>query len=130
MTSQEQLIAVINTVGNLIRGIHLKRALSAINPDPPLNFWRLIHGNLLDFAVLEWCKLFGSDDKDHQPTHWKNVATDQDAFRSGLLEHLNIDKKTWEAYWTELKSYRDTRVARSEERRVGKECRSRWSPYH
>src|SRR2546422_11117914 len=24
----------------------------------------------------------------------------------------------------------DGRVARSEERRVGKECRSRWSPYH
>ena len=22
------------------------------------------------------------------------------------------------------------RLARSEERRVGKECRSRWSPYH
>ena len=24
----------------------------------------------------------------------------------------------------------ERRVARSEERRVGKECRSRWSPYH
>ena len=24
----------------------------------------------------------------------------------------------------------DTTVERSEERRVGKECRSRWSPYH
>src|SRR2546427_5717482 len=24
----------------------------------------------------------------------------------------------------------ETRLARSEERRVGKECRSRWSPYH
>src|SRR3712207_8415612 len=24
----------------------------------------------------------------------------------------------------------DVRFARSEERRVGKECRSRWSPYH
>src|SRR2546422_11394382 len=24
----------------------------------------------------------------------------------------------------------DARVVRSEERRVGKECRSRWSPYH
>ena len=23
-----------------------------------------------------------------------------------------------------------TQIARSEERRVGKECRSRWSPYH
>ena len=25
---------------------------------------------------------------------------------------------------------RESGVARSEERRVGKECRSRWSPYH
>ena len=24
----------------------------------------------------------------------------------------------------------DGKIARSEERRVGKECRSRWSPYH
>ena len=28
-----------------------------------------------------------------------------------------------------LKDYNDVRI-RSEERRVGKECRSRWSPYH
>ena len=26
--------------------------------------------------------------------------------------------------------YTEIRTARSEERRVGKECRSRWSPYH
>ena len=26
--------------------------------------------------------------------------------------------------------YRTTSYQRSEERRVGKECRSRWSPYH
>ena len=25
---------------------------------------------------------------------------------------------------------KDNHVGRSEERRVGKECRSRWSPYH
>src|SRR5256885_14265549 len=29
-----------------------------------------------------------------------------------------------------LKYERWSRLARSEERRVGKECRSRWSPYH
>ena len=29
-----------------------------------------------------------------------------------------------------LADYEDLRLARSEERRVGKECRSRWSPYH
>src|SRR5437879_10277794 len=30
--------------------------------------------------------------------------------------------------WTELE--RQVGIERSEERRVGKECRSRWSPYH
>ena len=29
-----------------------------------------------------------------------------------------------------LKSYITRDASRSEERRVGKECRSRWSPYH
>ena len=29
-----------------------------------------------------------------------------------------------------LKCHVDTKLIRSEERRVGKECRSRWSPYH
>ena len=27
-------------------------------------------------------------------------------------------------------AYMGTEISRSEERRVGKECRSRWSPYH
>ena len=29
-----------------------------------------------------------------------------------------------------LKAYDHQLIDRSEERRVGKECRSRWSPYH
>ena len=32
--------------------------------------------------------------------------------------------------WNEPKDIEDIAIARSEERRVGKECRSRWSPYH
>ena len=28
------------------------------------------------------------------------------------------------------RDYLDHKIERSEERRVGKECRSRWSPYH
>ena len=39
----------------------------------------------------------------------------------GLLIHL-----LWAAFWGMLFGL----IARSEERRVGKECRSRWSPYH
>ena len=33
-------------------------------------------------------------------------------------------------YLIDLKLKVDISKARSEERRVGKECRSRWSPYH
>ena len=45
------------------------------------------------------------------------------------------DKFNWDLNGIKLKnSYYPTklvnRVDRSEERRVGKECRSRWSPYH
>src|SRR2546430_4422030 len=29
-----------------------------------------------------------------------------------------------------IRAFEDTYFRRSEERRVGKECRSRWSPYH
>ena len=38
----------------------------------------------------------------------------------------------WRVYDTEIRDYNTTVTAtnRSEERRVGKECRSRWSPYH
>ena len=31
---------------------------------------------------------------------------------------------------TGVYSFADDKICRSEERRVGKECRSRWSPYH
>ena len=49
----------------------------------------------------------------------------------------NLPKETKDLYAekqkTELESFRSlskTLSTRSEERRVGKECRSRWSPYH
>ena len=44
--------------------------------------------------------------------------------KKDLLAELNIDEADYE------QDAQDTMDARSEERRVGKECRSRWSPYH
>src|SRR5258707_9226871 len=38
-----------------------------------------------------------------------------------------IDVDLWRQYWFAMVN---RGVLRSEERRVGKECRSRWSPYH
>src|SRR2546429_6855648 len=40
----------------------------------------------------------------------------------------SIRSTTNRSYWRP--TTRPRRIARSEERRVGKECRSRWSPYH
>ena len=42
-----------------------------------------------------------------------------------FLRHASIKELTLDMLETALK-----RTTRSEERRVGKECRSRWSPYH
>src|SRR3712207_6618266 len=48
-------------------------------------------------------------------THYFNLAAEKLGLRDDVAEVL-------------MSSYREVR--RSEERRVGKECRSRWSPYH
>jgi hypothetical protein len=100
-------------MGNLVRSVHLKRALSETEPDPHLNFWRLLYGHLLDVSVLEWCKLFGSDDEAHQQVHWKNVVpeTDHEKFRAALLGRLQIDRAAWDNYWNAMKTYRDQHVA-------------------
>ena len=39
-----------------------------------------------------------------------------------------LDREKGGAFGFEVSG--DYRITRSEERRVGKECRSRWSPYH
>ena len=43
---------------------------------------------------------------------------------------VEVGKVAKQANGAAFMKYGDTTVLRSEERRVGKECRSRWSPYH
>ena len=49
-----------------------------------------------------------------------------------ILKENNISSYTLEKYLTDerMRVLTDLKAERSEERRVGKECRSRWSPYH
>ena len=55
-------------------------------------------------------------------------------YDSNLLEDIadqkNLDAQELGKYDEKSKASFFTRSVRSEERRVGKECRSRWSPYH
>ena len=108
MATSQELVSHIMRLGIVVRSAHLKRVLTAIEPQPSLNFWCLIYGNLLDVAVLEWCKVFGSD---AEPTHWKRVVSDHVAFRRDLLTELAMDEQAWEEYWQEMKTYRDSLVA-------------------
>src|SRR3712207_1744586 len=50
-----------------------------------------------------------------------------DGYRRSAQEATN---SRFSAEFLERASEREQVVSRSEERRVGKECRSRWSPYH
>ena len=44
--------------------------------------------------------------------------------KTNLKAHYFISNQYWKS------NYELVKEMRSEERRVGKECRSRWSPYH
>src|SRR3712207_8908688 len=48
------------------------------------------------------------------------------------LDVIGLDQKNLSKEWRQrgMQTYKGITVSRSEERRVGKECRSRWSPYH
>lgn len=108
MNPRELILKHIDHIVDIVRYVHLKKALTSVNDSPHLNFWRVIYGGLLDLAVLSWCKLYGSN---AEPTHWKELVIDHEKFRSELLSTLDIDSKTWADYWNHMKYYRNEYIA-------------------
>ena len=70
--------------------------------------------------LVELAQLGLDGDKNKLINYLKNLAA-----RSADERKLTLYKKISEL----LEDY-ESSLTRSEERRVGKECRSRWSPYH
>ena len=115
---KQRLLHVVEVLASVVRTIQLRRTFSVVSPTPTLVMWRVIYGNLTDMAVLEWCKLFGSDDEQNQPVHWKHIAPDPEQFRKDLFSNLRIYELKWRSYWTEMKRYRDRVVAHHDQRRI------------
>ena len=62
---------------------------------------------------------------------WMNEEIKHNAIQSYITEAGDVEKWTGSVKNKLLESKEETiKYLRSEERRVGKECRSRWSPYH
>ncbi len=110
----EKITSQIKLLTQIVRCIVLKGELSKQDPNPHphlhlhLVFWQLIHGGLLDLAVLKWTKVFGSN---AEPTHWKGIVDDIDAFKQELLIRIDLNENDWTKYWNEMKTYRDEGIA-------------------
>src|SRR3989454_10423656 len=97
-------------------------------------------------TLFPYTTLFRSRASRHQAAAWKLVEflsrPEQQLRVYRLSGDLPARLEAWRdpalaadqatrAFWEQLQRVVPTpQVPRSEERRVGKECRSRWSPYH
>lgn len=96
-----RLIYVIRNAANY-------RSMAKFKDDFDQNYWIQIYNNFFDVAVLEWCKIFGTDS---EPTHWKTIVKDHQAFRNGLLSSIGLDEQGWSNFWQSVNSYRNNIIA-------------------
>src|SRR2546427_5383477 len=88
---------------------------------------------LKDFCNKVWIKM-GVPAQDARITTDVLVLADLRGIESHgvarLPRYYTDLKNGWTKPTDQSKIVKETKATRSEERRVGKECRSRWSPYH
>jgi len=92
----------------VIRNIAKYRSLAKFKDNFNQNYWILIYNNFFDVAVLEWCKVFGTDS---EPTHWKTIVQDHETFRNGLLNSIGLNEQGWNTFWQSVNSYRNNIIA-------------------
>ncbi|WP_439683424.1 HEPN AbiU2-like domain-containing protein [Cupriavidus oxalaticus] len=110
MQQQHPVEIHIQTVWSFVRLATLKRVLHEAMPKTKVDLWRIMQGASLDYGLIEWCKIFGSNADD---THWTKLVPENrhDAFREGLHAAVGKTAEEWKAYHTEMKEYRDKYAA-------------------
>jgi hypothetical protein len=91
-------------------GSHIVGGTAAGNAN---QFWNTMHGNNINIAVIEWCKLFGKEAVEKH--HWKRVVKDKVRYKTQLLAVFRGNSVNWEAYWNDLLKYRDKFAAHLDE---------------
>ena len=97
-------------------------------------------GSLDEIRNKDWLAEYEKQKRSLTPKKWTNEYADltlADLRTKGTLGvggfgrvELVVPEKDPEKSFALKKLKKKVMVDRSEERRVGKECRSRWSPYH
>ena len=102
--------------------------------------------NIIDQTAKVYREIFSEEDgfpenfvlEDHSLAGFKAIDGGEDLEDEGRRTRKLL-AENWDApivlttsvkFFESLHSCRNSQLRRSEERRVGKECRSRWSPYH
>ena len=77
--------------------------------DTGSNFWLTVSGNFLDAAVLAWCKLFASKERQS----WRRIvpAASHNAFEAELLKAVGMTAAEWADYIDVMRTYRDKFLA-------------------
>lgn len=112
---EKKLRRVALKCGDFARQLSYHRAISKYQGSLKLNFWIATYNNAIDLAVLDWFHLFGYHNDD---LHWKNIVTDIPGFRNELYNVIKVNDSEFNAYWEEIKIYRDKDVAHIEIRPV------------
>ena len=81
---------------------------------------------LLDENGIDGCIAVQADQSETE-TEFLLTCAAENPFIKGVVGWVDLTAKNLEK---RLMHYTTNPLFRSEERRVGKECRSRWSPYH
>ncbi len=105
---EKRLRRVALKCGDFARQISYHRAFGQYQGTLKLNFWIATFNNAIDLAVLDWIHLFGYHNDE---LHWKCVISDIEPFRDGLLNYIGLSEKEFNAYWNEIKTYRDKDIA-------------------
>jgi hypothetical protein len=114
---EKQFHEAIDVIVNFVRAVSVLRALRDAKV-PRQSFWLVMNNSTFDMAAIDFCKLFGTDQKARHVAHWKNVVRGPHGFEAALQLAARISKEEWDVYKKEVKKYRDTTAAHlSSERR-------------
>ena len=99
----------------MTRGYTTQDQDTSANGQDVIRFWRHLYGGQRGLLQI-WTAERGPDG-----------SVDRQSIAANFFDYPEEAQEA--AAWA-LEKAEEGRDARSEERRVGKECRSRWSPYH